>query len=214
MLRTRCPKCGAKVKAPDKLAGKKGRCPMCNSVVPLPLDKDPALTAGPPPESKIVTSVPMGDTGEETPDVEADDAGEGGLEFNPPAVLKRHCHYLICNSKDVIARWDDDGKGWMVQVKDGFVKATNNPKQIPTMGNYVFIEIEVVSEGPHQRLAGVHGYTLPGAFALMKLSKKNDSAILEALEQSTKLNDRQRALVRQRINAKYLPSVWDDAAEF
>ncbi|NIP86659.1 MAG: hypothetical protein GTO03_14285 [Planctomycetales bacterium] len=152
--------------------------------------------------------------GEDLPTPVADAVPQdSGLKFHRPENLKRHCHYLICNSKDVIARWDDDGKGWMVRVKDGFVKATQNPKQIPTMGNYVFIEIEIVSEGPRQRLAGVHAYTLPGAFALMKLTKQ-DNAILEALEQGTELNDGQRALVRQRVNANYLPTIWEDAAEF
>ncbi|NIL95700.1 MAG: hypothetical protein GTO53_00660 [Planctomycetales bacterium] len=203
------------MKAPDELAGKKGRCPMCASEVPLPHATDPALTYTPPPPREMPT-IQLEDSGEDEqlPRPVADEVpADSGLKFTRPENLKRHCHYLICNSKDVVARWDDDGKGWMVQVKDGFVKATQNPKQIPTMGNYVFIEIEIASEGPHQRLAGVHAYTLPNAFALLKLTKQ-ENAILEALEQKTDLNDRQRALVRQRVNAKYLPSIWDDAAEF
>ena len=39
MIRTRCPHCQEPVKAPDSLAGKKGRCPECRGVIPLPIDK-------------------------------------------------------------------------------------------------------------------------------------------------------------------------------
>jgi hypothetical protein len=206
MIRARCPNCNAKVKAPDALAGKKGRCPECKGVVPLP-SADTAA-ASPAISFSVAENEPAPDIKQDTAPAET-----VGLDFNPPENLRRNCHYLICNSKEVIARWDDDGKGWMVHVKDGFVKAQNNTQQLPTMGNYIFIEIEIVSEGPHQRLAGVNIFTLPGAFALTKLAK-HESAILEALEQTTTLNDRQRALVKQRVNAKYLPSIWDDAAEF
>jgi hypothetical protein len=203
------------VKAPDEFAGKKGRCPVCAAQVPLPHETDSASAYTPPPPREMA-AIKLEDTGndDQLPKPVADEVpAESGLTFTRPVHLKRKCHYLICNSREVIARWDDDGKGWMVQVKDGFVKAAQNSKQIPTMGNYVFIEIEIVSEGPRQRLAGVHAYTIPSAFALMKLTKQ-ENAILEALEQTTSLNDRQRALVRQRVNAMYLPSIWDDAADF
>ena len=228
MIRTRCPNCNAKVKAPDEYAGKKGRCPECKSVVPLTnedsdtLEKTPKKAAPAPTisfsveENELTPTISFsGDDSGPAPEIKQDaaPADAAGLDFNPPENLRRNCHYLICNSKEVIARWDDDGKGWMVQVKDGLVKAQNNTQQLPTMGNYVFIEIEIVSEGPRQRLAGVHPFTLPGAFALTKLGK-HEGAILEALERTTTLNDRQRTLVKQRINAKYLPSIWDDAAEF
>ncbi|MEK6250155.1 MAG: hypothetical protein N2C12_18365, partial [Planctomycetales bacterium] len=129
-------------------------------------------------------------------------------------VLHRDCHYMICNSKDVVARWDDDGKGWMVQIKDGFVRAVQNPKQIPTMGNYTFVEIEVTKDEEQQRLSGVAAFTLSGQYALNKLAKANENLILEELVQTTNLNDRQRALVKQRVNAKYLPSIWDNAVDF
>ena len=102
----------------------------------------------------------------------------------------------------------------MIRIKDGFVKAVQNPKQIPSMGNYIFIEIEISSDGSRQQLTGVHGFSLPGDFVLNKLTKKNESTILEGVAGTAELNDRQRALVRQRINAKYLPNIWDDAADF
>jgi len=212
MLYVRCPHCNAKLKAPDELAGRRGRCPDCRKAVSLPKEEtfDPASK---PETTEALPPVELSDDDQPAPDVQVD-TGDPQLEFKRPENLRRNCHYLICNSQEIMGRWDDDGKGWMIKVRDGFVKAVSNSKQIPSMGNYTFIEIEIVSDGPHQRLAGVHSYTLPGAFALQKLAKKNDNAILEAIDQRTELNDRQRALVRQRINSKYLPSIWDDAAEF
>ena len=193
MIRIRCPHCQEPVKAPDTLAGKKGRCPECRGVIPIPADK-------------VDTQVASGTLGFSTE--------EAGLALSVPEALHRNCHYMICNSREIVARWDDDGKGWMIRIKDGFVKAVQNPKQIPSMGNYIFIEIEISSDGSRQQLTGVHGFSLPGDFVLNKLTKKNESTILEGVGGPAELNDRQRALVRQRINAKYLPNIWDDAADF
>ena len=74
--------------------------------------------------------------------------------------------------------------------------------------------IEIAKKDAGQQLAGVHGFSLPGDFVLNKLTKKNENTILEGVEGTTALNDRQRALVRQRVNAKYLPNIWDDAVDF
>jgi len=131
-----------------------------------------------------------------------------GLEFKPPEFLGRYNHYLICNSKEVVATWEEDGKGWMVRVKDGFVRASSNPAQTPSMGTFVLIEIAIEVEGPIKRLTGVHAYLIPSAVALSRLSK-SDHAILASLENRTTLSDRQKALVRQRVNAKFLPSIWE-----
>ena len=82
------------------------------------------------------------------------------------------------------------------------------------MGNYILIEIEITKKDAGQQLTGVHGFAMPGDFVLNKLTKKNENTILEGVEGTATLNDRQRALVRQRINAKYLPNIWDDAIDF
>ena len=193
MIRIRCPHCREPVKAPDSLAGKKGRCPECRGVIPIPAEQ--LGTEGVSGTAKASSE-------------------EVGLTLSVPETLHRNCHYLICNSREIVARWDDDGKGWMIRIKDGFVKAAQNPKQIPSMGNYVFIEIEISKNSARQQLTGVHGFSLPGDFVLNKLTKKNENTILEGVEGTTALNDRQRALVRQRVNAKYLPNIWDDAVDF
>ena len=194
MIRTRCPHCQEPVKAPDSLAGKKGRCPECRGVIHLPAGKSAIESVGPSIQHSTNT--------------------QAGLALAVPDSLRRNCHYLICSSREIVARWDDDGKGWMIRIKDGFVKATQNPKQIPSMGNYIFIEIEITKKDAGQQLTGVHGFSLPGDFVLNKLTKKNENTILEGVEGTAALNDRQRALVRQRVNAKYLPNIWDDAVEF
>ena len=193
MIRTRCPHCQEPVKAPDSLAGKKGRCPECGGVIPIPTDKSEIESAA---------------------SIQHSANAQAGLGLAVPESLRRNCHYLICSSREIVARWDDDGKGWMIRIKDGFVKATQNPKQIPSMGNYVFIEIEITKKDAGQQLTGVHGFSLPGDFVLNKLTKKNENTILEGVEGTAELNDRQRALVRQRVNAKYLPNIWDDAIDF
>ena len=201
MIRIRCPHCQEALKAPPSLAGKKGRCPACRGVVPIAAEVARAAHAGP------VASLGADNNNTATNEAE-------GLTLSVPESLRRNCHYLICNSREIVARWDDDGKGWMVRIKDGFVKAIQNPKQIPSMGNYIFIEIEITNTGVRQQLTGVHGFSLLSDFVLNKLTKKNENTILEGVAGTAELNDRQRALVRQQINAKYLPNIWEDAIDF
>lgn len=40
MIQFRCEKCGYKFSAPDKLAGKKGKCPNCKNIVFVPAIKN------------------------------------------------------------------------------------------------------------------------------------------------------------------------------
>ena len=42
--------CGRKLHVPDKMAGKKGKCPECGKILLIPSESDPALVAAPEPE--------------------------------------------------------------------------------------------------------------------------------------------------------------------
>jgi len=176
-------------------------------VVDIP-DEVLAVDYSAPPRADL-GSLKLEDDGGPLPTAVADVPPDtAGLEFKPPELLGRYNHYLICNSKDVIATWEEDGKGWMVRVKDGFVRASTNPAQTPSMGTFVMIEIAIEVDGPVKRLKGVFAYSIPAAIALSRLGK-SDHAILDCLEGRATLSDRQKALVRQRINAKFLPSIWE-----
>ena len=153
MIRIECPSCSAALKIPDELAGSKGRCPTCRGVVEIPAAQPPASV--PATVEKPISLAPA--------EPAADD---GGLTFKPPDRLGRKNHYLICNSRDVVATWQDDGRGWMVRVKDGFVKASQNPTQLPSMGNFVLIEIVITTEDFRQRLAAVNAFRLEGDFVM------------------------------------------------
>ena len=184
MIKFKCEPCGAPLVVPDEMAGKRGRCAGCNAVVTTPIP--PAITVDDPPAEKI--------------------------GFEVPKHLGLNNHYLICSSREVVATWENDGKGWMVHVKEGFVKASTNPAELPSMGNYVFAEIQIGVDGNHKRLGGVACYQLPGAYCLSRLSR-GDDPILETIEGTAELNERQIALLRQRINAKFLPSIWEGAED-
>ena len=207
MIRHACPHCGAKLKTTTELAGRQGRCPTCLGVVDVP-DEAAAVDYLAPSRADL-GSLALGEDDAPLPEAVADVTPDtAGLEFKPPELLGRHNHYLICNSKEVVATWEEDGKGWMVRVKDGFVRASTNPAQLPSMGTFVLIEIAIEVEGPIKSLVGVHAYAIPSAIALSRLGK-SDHAILACIEGRTMLSDRQKALVRQRVNAKFLPSIWE-----
>lgn len=208
MIRHQCPHCGAKLKTTTELAGRQGRCPTCLGVVDVP-DVAGAVDYLAPSRAELGSLALSDDDEAPLPTAVADVVPDtAGLEFKPPELLGRYNHYLICNGKEVVATWEEDGKGWMVRVKDGFVRASSNPAQTPSMGTFVLIEIAIEVEGPIKRLTGVHAYSIPAAIALSRLGK-SDHAILACLEGRTTMSDRQKALARQRVNAKFLPSIWE-----
>lgn len=60
-----CPRCGRTLRAPDELAGKSGRCPDCDTSVPIP-ESAPSAPPVPPPLPGAVpgTPLPAAETGQ------------------------------------------------------------------------------------------------------------------------------------------------------
>ena len=129
-------------------------------------------------------------------------------DFHVPTHLDVHSHYLICDHKDVVARWQNDGKGWMIRLKDGFTRAATVSTEIPQFGKYVLVEIGVERKDDGLHLRNITPFQLKPQYALMKLTK-GDDAILSAVIGAGEMNTRQKRHVKDLVKSKFLPHTWD-----
>jgi hypothetical protein len=156
------------------------------------------LKEDPPPEEKpAAAEKPAGEP-----------PAEGAIDaLHVPQHLGVANHYLICDHKDVVARWVNDGRGWMYRLKDGFTRATTVAGQLPQLGKFVLVEVGVERRTDGLHLKNITGYRLQDHFALMKLTK-GDDAILTTIVGKAQLNDRQKTHVRSLVKSAFLPHMW------
>jgi hypothetical protein len=132
-------------------------------------------------------------------------------EADRPAHVPTHLdllsHYLICDHKDVVARWQNDGKGWMFKLKDGFTRTSAISTELPSFGNFVLIEIGVERREDGVHLRNITAFRLQEQYALTKLTR-GDDAILTTIVGTGLLNQAQRRHVRELVKSKFLPHTW------
>jgi hypothetical protein len=136
----------------------------------------------------------------------------GERMFDPdelPRLLGKLNHYLICDHKDVVARWENDGRGWMIHLKDGFTRASTVENQIPQFGNFILVEVGVERQADGLHLKNITTWQLRRQYALTKIAK-GDDAVLETIIDYAQLNDRQRKHVKDLVKTKFLPHMWGE----
>lgn len=138
----------------------------------------------------------------ETPAKPSEDKAIAPLDL--PDKLGPLNHYIICDHKDVVARWENDGRGWMIRLRDGFSRAMMVGGKIPEFGSFVLIEVGVVKREDGLHIDRIVPYALQKQYALTKLSK-GDDAILLTITGTTGLNNFQTAHVRTLVKSKFLP---------
>jgi len=126
-----------------------------------------------------------------------------------PTTLGKQNHYLICDHKDVVARWENDGRGWMIHLKDGFARAATVENQIPQFGNFILVEVAVQRGDDGLHLQAINVYQLRRQYALKKIAK-GDDAVLETIIDYAQLNRRQYSHVKDLVKATFLPHMWGE----
>ncbi len=189
---------------------------------PLPFDSlfdddEPApriiLAGGEKPgESSIASSSGVGESEGSQPKAAS---GDGERMFDPgelPSVLGKLNHYLICDHKDIVARWEDDGRGWMIHLKDGFVRASTVENQIPQFGNFILVQVDVERRADGLHLRSIDVFKLRRQYALTKIAK-GDDAVLETIIDYAQLNKAQHTHVKNLVKSKFLPHMWGEMEE-
>jgi hypothetical protein len=122
-------------------------------------------------------------------------------------------HYMVCDHKDVVARFEHDDRGWMVKLKDGFVRAKLVANKIPQFGKFVLVEVGVKQADDGLHLKYVKPFRLADQYALNKLAK-GDDAILAAITGRAELNTAQKSHVRDLVRKHFLPHVAAEVDQF
>jgi hypothetical protein len=135
-----------------------------------------------------------------------------GSDASVPKHLDLMSHYVVCNHKDIIARWHSDGRGWQVRLKDGFARASTVANHIPQFGKFVLVEVGVERRDDGIHLRNVTAFRLQEHYALTKLVHGDDQ-ILATVTGVVDLNPRQRGHVRSIVHQKFLPHIWPELDE-
>jgi hypothetical protein len=130
-----------------------------------------------------------------------------------PEQLAVRNHYMVCDHKDVVARFEHDDRGWMVKLKDGFVRAKLVAGKIPQFGKFVLVEVGVKQTDDGLHLDFVRPFRLADQYALNKLAK-GDDMILSAITGRSDLNTAQKSHVRDLVNKHFLPHVAAEVDQF
>ena len=192
MIRVKCPQCGSRLDAKDKLAGQTRNCPQCGGpiTIPQPSEANEPLT-------EII----------QTNTAETRLPSEDLLRH-----LGRENRYLICDKTSIAATWKNDGRGWMIRIASGFAQAKRNREALQPSGRFVLVELDMETTDAGLRLAAIDCYQLAVRFAMTRLDKGDDD-ILEALAGRGSLNRAQKNAVRQILGNLLMREVWGDSTE-
>jgi hypothetical protein len=199
MIRMTCAGCGKKLHAKDELAGRRAKCPNCGQPVEIPI---PAQVAEP------SNTIPLDDAEPGEHVIPASE--EHVATYSAPERLNRASHYMICNRTQLVAKWENDGGGWMIRAVGGFLPAKRNRDKLPDQGDFQLTELKFGMTAEGKRLVGIVSYRLISRYALTVLDQ-GDDAIMEKIAGPGCLNRDQKNAVRQGLREQFMRPVWQDA---
>ena len=100
MIRITCPGCGSKLNAKDELVGQTRKCP--------------SAPTGLMPCRRYRSSLKRRQTACHSPSL--------------PRRLNREHHYLICDRTQLVASWENNGRGWMLKSGHGLNQRQAEPR--------------------------------------------------------------------------------------
>ena len=202
MIKLTCPGCHSKLNAKKKLLGQIRKCPKCGASVRIVEDDaSPAPVPQPATPSDLASPIRAHTAGETTL-----------LSLDASERLERTSHYLICDHRRPVAYWENNGRGWMLHVPGGLIRATRNQEQIPHEGNFQLVELCFRTTDEGLRLRGIRCYQLALRWALTSMLDGED-AILSKITGPGALDRNQKAVVRQAIKDRFMRPIWGEAAE-
>ena len=129
-----------------------------------------------------------------------------------PERMNRESHWLVCDKSRVVASWQNNGKGWMLNTRTGPISAKRNQDQIPAEGDFRLVELKLATAEEGHRLAGITSYRLARRWALAKLARGEDE-ILSAITELGSLGKEQKVAVRDAIRERFMPRIWENSRE-
>lgn len=144
-----CPSCGSGLNAKVSLIGQTRNCPKCQH--PIVIQRSASEPVAPPVRSSaIVVNEPSITQFASVPTL---NDGVGLIEDLPQRLVFRN-KYIVMSADRIVAVWDR-GKGWQVNVGNGYAPAKKNIAAIPDQGQFAFVELVVGHEEDGTGAAGV-----------------------------------------------------------
>jgi hypothetical protein len=204
MIRVVCATCGSKLNAKPELAGQTRKCPKCGEPVTIP---ETAVESAEAEE----TPVPMETAVNATVERPTASSNEGVGEHAPERLNRLH-QYLICDRARLIAKWENNGQGWLLKTNTGMLPAGRHQDKLPIEGDFRLVELKLEPTSAGHRLVGLASYKLARRHALGNLARGED-AILKTVQGAAGLNREQKNVIRQALHEHFMAAVWQGAGE-
>ncbi|MDR1483922.1 MAG: hypothetical protein LBT09_03765 [Planctomycetaceae bacterium] len=182
-----CSNCGSKLNAKVAIIGQTRNCPKCKNPVliqrPEPLQNPVSITTNTPTitQTAILPSI-----------------GVAGRKIdNLPDRLDYHNRYIVIGSDRIVAVWES-GRGWQVNVGNGFASAKKNVAAIPDQGTYAFAELVISNAENSMATVGsptaIHIFKISIRGALTALYR-DESEILRKIDCECNLTKNQQTIL-------------------
>jgi hypothetical protein len=204
MIRITCPNCQSRLNAKEELLGQTRGCPKCGTPI---LIAEPESAA----PYEYGETVPLDDV---APEHRVEVPESEGLQSasHGPEHLDRQSRYVILDTSNVVAAWEDNGQGWVMKTRGGYVSVTRNQDKLATQGKYTLVELRLGTTDEGFRMQGIRCYRLAARWALTALPK-GDDAILRKIEGPGSLSRTQKFALCQYIKEQFMREVWASVPE-
>lgn len=202
MIRVTCTDCGARLKLPDEMIGRKFRCPRCKAVLTAPIDL----------EGPDEDEAPETESDSESLDISTDaaPAEEQGIVATPKlGKFNTNAVYFLVGAENLVGQWKLD-TGWQVKGTQGLLPAKANAQLIPASGKFLLIEAlcELTDQG--KKLKKLTIYKLGPSDAAKRISG-DPTAILALITGYGTLTKNQKNAVLAAIKNVFMREIWGGA---
>lgn len=204
MIQITCPNCQSKLNAKDELVGQTRHCPKCDTPV---LISRPVPAKGPGPADPVPLDDSPTDQHAEVRQIDLLAQADSGLER-----LDRQNRYVVLDRSSVLAAWENNGQGWMVKTRGGYLPASRNQDKLPTQGHFVLVELRLRATDDGFRMLGIRSHRLAERWALTALVR-GDDPILKKIEGPGPLSKAQKFALCEHIKEQFMREVWASVPE-
>ena len=203
MIRVTCTDCGARLKLPDEIIGRKFRCPRCKAVLTAPIDLE-----GPDEDNdESPSEEPVSETDVSTEGAPAAEQGIASIpklgKFNPNAV------YFLVGAENLVGQWKLEN-GWQVKGTQGLLPAKTNAQLIPASGKFILVEAlcELTDQG--KKLKKLTIYKLGPSDAAKRIAGE-PAAVLALITGYGTMTKNQKNAVLAAIKNVFMREIWGGA---
>ncbi len=206
-----CKSCGSKLNAREDLIGQTRNCPKCSQPILIQREEAPTESAASAESTEpttpiivnapTITDVPMGPK-----------LGEiGGYIEGLPERLEYRNRYFVIGTDRIIALWEP-GKGWQINVGNGFASAKKNPAAIPDQGTFAFVElvVEPPEEGDRLKELKIFKVSIRGALTALY---RDDGEILHKVDSPCELTKSQKNALMNHLQRNFMFEILAEAKE-